>query len=105
MKMPVRVFLVLLCAAIIAMMPFAISSPNMLNDIKMELMNDGEDESLAPGDANGDGEVNAEDIVAIIDYLMGKDVAGFKADTADANEDGVVDTADIVSIVNIIMSE
>ena len=44
MKMPVRVFLVLLCAAIIAMMPFAISSPNMLNDIKMELMNDGEDE-------------------------------------------------------------
>ena len=44
MKMPVRVFLVLLCAAIIAMIPFAISSPNMLNDIKMELMNDGEDE-------------------------------------------------------------
>ncbi len=44
MKMPVRVFLVLLCAAIIAAMPFAISSPNMLNDIKMELMNDGEDE-------------------------------------------------------------
>ena len=44
MKMPVRVFLVVLCAAIIAMMPFAISSPNMLNDIKMELMNDGEDE-------------------------------------------------------------
>jgi len=44
MKMPVRVFLVLLCAAIIAAMPFVVSSPNMLNDIKMELMNDGEDE-------------------------------------------------------------
>jgi hypothetical protein len=69
------------------------------------VLNDGEDESLVPGDANGDGKVNAEDIVAIIDYMMGKDVAGFKADVADANKDGVVNTADIVSIVNIIMSE
>ena len=69
------------------------------------VLNDGEDESPVPGDANGDGKVNAEDIVAIIDYMMGKDVAGFKADVADANKDGVVNTADIVSIVNIIMSE
>jgi len=44
MKLPVRILLVLLCAAIIAMMPFVLSSPNMLNDIKMELMNNGEDE-------------------------------------------------------------
>ena len=69
------------------------------------VLNDGDDESPVPGDANGDGKVNAEDIVAIIDYMMGKDVAGFKADVADANKDGVVNTADIVSIVNIIMSE
>ena len=44
MKLPVRILLVLLCAAIIVAMPFVISSPNMLNDIKMELMNDGEEE-------------------------------------------------------------
>jgi len=44
MKMPVRVFLVLLCAAVIFMMPFVLSAPNMLNDIKMELMNDDEEE-------------------------------------------------------------
>jgi len=44
MKMPVRVLLVLLCAAIIFAMPFVLSAPNMLNDIKMELMNDGEEE-------------------------------------------------------------
>ena len=44
MKLPVRILLAVLCAAIILMMPFVISSPNMLNDIKMELMNDGEDE-------------------------------------------------------------
>ena len=44
MKLPVRILLVLLCAAVILAMPFAISAPNMLNDIKMELMNNGDDE-------------------------------------------------------------
>ena len=44
MKLPLRILLVLLCAAIILAMPFVISSPNMLNDIKMELMNNGEEE-------------------------------------------------------------
>ena len=44
MKMPVRILLVVLCAALILALPFAVSAPNMLNDVKMELMNDGEDE-------------------------------------------------------------
>ena len=44
MKMPFRILLILLCAAMILALPFAVSSPNLLNDIKMELMNDGEDE-------------------------------------------------------------
>ncbi len=44
MKLPVRVLLVMLCAAVILALPFVVSSPNMLNDVKMELMNDGEDE-------------------------------------------------------------
>ena len=44
MKLPVRILLAMLCAAIILAMPFVISSPNMLNDIKMELMNEGEGE-------------------------------------------------------------
>ena len=44
MKLPVRILLAVLCAAVILTMPFVISSPNMLNDIKMELMNDDEEE-------------------------------------------------------------
>ena len=44
MKMPVRILLVVLCAALILALPFAVSAPNMLNDVKMELMSDGEDE-------------------------------------------------------------
>ena len=44
MKLPVRILLCLICAAIIAALPFAVSSPNMLNDVKMDLMNDEDDE-------------------------------------------------------------
>lgn len=44
MKMPVRILLILLCAAMIIAMPFVVSSPNMLNNVKMELMNEEDDE-------------------------------------------------------------
>ncbi len=44
MKMPARILLILLCAVMIAVLPFTVSSPNMLNDVKMELMNDEGDE-------------------------------------------------------------
>ena len=44
MKMPVRILLILLCAALIISLPFTVSSPNMLNNVKMELMNEEGDE-------------------------------------------------------------
>ena len=44
MKMLVRILLILLCAALIIALPFTVSSPNMLNDVKLELMNEGNDE-------------------------------------------------------------
>lgn len=44
MKMPLRILLILLCAAMIIALPFTVSSPNMLNDVKMELMNGDDDE-------------------------------------------------------------
>ena len=44
MKLPVRILLILLCAALIIALPFVVSSPNMLNDVKMELMNEDDDE-------------------------------------------------------------
>ena len=56
-----------------------------------------------PGDANDDGSVDANDIVAIINFLMGKDVPGFNADKADANGDGSINAADIVTIVGKIL--
>lgn len=55
--------------------------------------------SKIPGDANGDGQVDANDIVEITNYIMGKASKSFIFNAADVNEDGKVDIADIIKIV------
>ena len=55
-----------------------------------------------PGDANGDGVVNANDILTIVNYTMNMTSVPIDLSTADINNDGVVNVADIVMIVNII---
>lgn len=57
--------------------------------------------SVTKGDANGDGEVNAADIVEVANYIMGSQSNNFMFDGADANGDRVVNAADIVKITNI----
>ena len=56
------------------------------------------------GDANGDGAVNAADIVELVNYIMGSPSDIFDNKAADVNGDGVVNAADIVEIVKIIMA-
>ncbi len=56
------------------------------------------------GDANGDGTVNAADIVEVVNYIMNNPTSKFVIDGADANHDGTVNAADIVMIVNTILS-
>jgi uncharacterized protein YjiK len=58
-----------------------------------------------PGDANGDGIVDALDIVVIVNHIFGATPEEFVFDNADVNGDGVVDALDIVIIVNIIFSK
>ncbi|MBO7129862.1 MAG: carbohydrate-binding domain-containing protein [Prevotella sp.] len=55
------------------------------------------------GDVNGDGTVDANDVVEIVNYLMGKKSDKFIENAADANGDDTINAADIVTIVNIIM--
>lgn len=62
-----------------------------------------ETSKVSKGDANGDGTVNAADIVEIVNYIMGSSSDGFKIEGADANGDGTVNAADIVAVANIIM--
>ncbi len=58
-----------------------------------------------PGDANGDGIVDALDIVIIVNHIFGETHEEFVYDNADVNGDGIVDALDIVIIVNIIFSK
>ena len=58
-----------------------------------------------PGDANGDGMVNALDIVIIINHIFGETPEEFVFANADVNGDGVVDALDIVVIINLIFSK
>lgn len=57
------------------------------------------------GDANGDDEVDAEDIVTITEYMMGKEPENFNIRNADVNGDGVINIADIIQITNQILSK
>ena len=53
-----------------------------------------------PGDANGDGEITAADIVEIVNYMVGKQSADFNSGNADTNGDGKVNVADAIAISN-----
>ncbi|SHL23655.1 chitobiase/beta-hexosaminidase C-terminal domain-containing protein [Xylanibacter ruminicola] len=57
------------------------------------------------GDANGNGIINIEDVVAIINYILGKEVSGTFDDTlADMNSDDVVDIFDAMLLVNYVLA-
>ena len=57
-----------------------------------------------PGDVNGDGVVDAEDIVAVVNGTMAPSSAAVDLSSADVNHDGVVNVADVVMIANMMMS-
>ena len=60
---------------------------------------------LLPGDANGDGNVNALDIITIASYVMGLDPQPFIIDNADVNQDGVINLLDVIATANIIIGK
>ena len=62
------------------------------------------DASPVLGDASGDGKVDIDDAMYIVNYLMGNAPADFNEADADVTGDGVVTIADAVSVVNIIMN-
>ena len=59
-------------------------------------------QAIVRGDANGDGEVDVNDITAIVNYIQGNAQPSFVIAAADANGDEEVDVNDITSVVNII---
>ena len=57
------------------------------------------------GDANGDGNINDDDIREIENYILGKPSAKLIFKNADANGDNVVNAADIVKVIRIIKKQ
>jgi hypothetical protein len=55
------------------------------------------------GDANGDGKVDVEDVVAIVNKILGELPENFNEKAADVNGDGKIDVDDVVAVVNIIL--
>ena len=56
------------------------------------------------GDVNDDNSVNVQDIIHIVNFIMGTDVpTPYEACVADLNEDGSINVQDIILVVNIIM--
>ena len=62
-------------------------------------------EPVIPGDVNGDGEVDAADLVALKRHILGKPVETFVPDAADLNIDGKVNGQDVVTLINMLITE
>ena len=72
--------------------------------LRVEYMDPADIPFDVPGDVNGDGLVNAVDVVEVGNAIMGKPSDHIQAEKADVNGDGIVNTADIVKITSIIFS-
>jgi hypothetical protein len=55
-----------------------------------------------PGDANGDGEVNATDVATVRDYILGLDPKPFSLESANLNGDSTVDIADLAKLIQLL---
>lgn len=61
-------------------------------------------ESL-PGDVSGDGVVDTQDAIKVIQYYLLKNPSNFNVSAADVNGDGVVDTQDAIKIIKIYLKK
>jgi hypothetical protein len=57
-------------------------------------------QSFARGDANGDGDIDAGDLVYLINYLFANGPEPVPFEAGDANKDGQVDVSDVVYLMN-----
>lgn len=57
------------------------------------------------GDVTGDGAVDVEDVVAIVNKILGTPPANFIEAAADINYDNKVDVEDVVAVVNMILQQ
>ena len=60
---------------------------------------------LVHGDVNEDGDCNIQDIIVMVNYIIGnQELSDVQMDIADINSDGSIDIIDIISVINIIIA-
>jgi hypothetical protein len=76
-------------------------------DLAAESYNHVLTESSVEGDVDGDGVVEATDVKALVDRLLGNALGmkGFLIPDADVNGDKTVDVADVTQLINILLHE
>lgn len=55
---------------------------------------------MAPGDANGDGDLDVSDVTALIDGILGNNTMECIDANADVNGDGYIDIKDVTDLIN-----
>ena len=76
-------------------------------DLAAESYNHVLTESSVEGDVDGNGKVEATDVKALVDRLLGNELGmkGFLVPDADVNGDKTVDVADVTQLINILLHE
>ena len=57
---------------------------------------------IIPGDANGNGVVDAQDIATVRDYILGRDPQPFSFESANLNGDSTVDIQDLTQLIQLL---
>ena len=57
---------------------------------------------IIPGDANGNGVVDAQDIATVRDYILGLDPQSFSFESANLNGDSAVDIQDLTKLIQLL---
>jgi outer membrane protein assembly factor BamB len=73
---------------------------NLINDTLSKEVISAAQAPFTRGDANGDGEINAGDVVYLLNYLYRNDPPPDPYDAGDCNCDGVVTAGDVVYLIN-----
>ena len=57
------------------------------------------------GDVNGDGKLNARDVIMLMDYIVGFDAEGFDVELADVDSNGKLNARDVILMMRFIASQ
>ena len=74
---------------------------NSTNIVYLEVFEKPDDS--VPGDADGDGVTDINDVTALIDYLLGLSIDNFNEVNADVDEDGEISINDVTYLIDMLL--